>query len=323
VNFEKKKGGKRGGKCRAAAAFMVSCFAVLFACESIQRATGAPTDTEKAQMAALLETSKKQSAEARAALLATAPELTRVEVERAETQERYRALMDTLTRLQTSYMTSTPEQAPGIEAAVRSTNETIKAVEARLDALTVQLSQLRAVHAAATVQGEEAEAGMGDVAAVASSWPEREAKAKAAIVKIATDLGVTIGQLFPAAGPIGEDAREKLGDLIGGLVVGGGSVATVATPIGLIALRRYRELQEKNKKAVAQAEGALNVIAVTEKVGIDEIASDAEKRKWAKWLVDLIPGAAEAFALGKLKAAGIALPAEITTAPHTPEPAKA
>ena len=82
-------------------------------------------------------------------------------------------------------------------------------------------------------------------------------------------------------------------------ILGGGGIGTV---VAVRARRKAKAIEGERDEAVEQRDGARRVIAVTERFGIENIASDPNVRKQAKAVLAGDDIARREFALAKAEA---------------------
>ena len=128
-------------------------------------------------------------------------------------------------------------------------------------------------------------------------------EATAAAVKRTTaavkGIGEQVGNLgVPGAGMVASQVSEVLGTGLAA-ILGGGSVGTL---VAVRARRKARAIEDERDEAVEQRDGARRVIAVTERFGIENIATDPNVRKQAKAALAGDDVARREFALAKAEA---------------------
>ena len=87
-----------------------------------------------------------------------------------------------------------------------------------------------------------------------------------------------------------------------GTVVVGPAVVGIGTVVAVRARRKAKAIEGERDEAVVQRDGARRVIAVTERFGIENIATDPAVRKQAKAVLSGDDVARREFALAKAEA---------------------
>lgn len=291
---------------RARFAFVLACLAALSiagGCDAIRdgaaKVVGAPTSAEVKATAQQLAKADEE--------IATLDEQ-RVIAERAEAKltaasDRIAQRREVLERMQaelaSKLATSPPEARQILLASIREVDAQIEGLTDESAAVARLLADYEEQLVTVDVASAKAKRQLVEHEATLEAFDEATAAAVKRTTAAVKGIGEQVGNLgVPGAGMI---ASQVSGVLETGLaaILGGGSIGTV---VAVRARRRAKAIEGERDEAVEQRDGARRVIAVTERFGIENIASDPNVRKQAKAVLAGDDVARREFALAKAEA---------------------
>jgi outer membrane murein-binding lipoprotein Lpp len=272
-------------------------------CETIRDGVatmvGAPTSTEVRDTAAKLKQAEEDVEKLDERRAQAEREAAKVKASEDRIAQRREVLERMQSELAGKLATAPSEARPILLASIRE-------VDAQLEGLTNESAAIARLLADYDEEGTRLE--------IAAAKARRElAEHEATLDGFAEATGVAItrtaegvkalgGQLsglgVPGAGAV---ASQVSGILETGLaaILGGGSIGTL---VAVRSRRKHRELEDERDSAVEERDGARRVIAVTERYGIDKIATDDSVRKQAKAAIAADEVARREYALAKAEA---------------------
>jgi len=291
---------------RARLALAIACIATLSVangCEAIRdgvaKVVGAPTRAEVKATAEQLAKADEEIDKLGEQRLAAE----RAQAKLTASDDRIAQRREVLQRLQaelaSKLATSPPEARQILLASIRE-------VDAQLEGLTNEsagvarlLAEYEEQLAKIEVASARAKRDLAQHEAMLEAFDEATATAVKRTTAAVKGIGEQVGNLgVPGAGMIASQVSDVLGTSLAAILGGGG----VGTLVAVRARRKTRAIEDERDEAVEQRDGARRVIAVTERFGIENIASDANVRKQAKAVLAGDDVARREFALAKAEA---------------------
>lgn len=291
---------------RARLALALSCIATLSVaggCDAIRdgvaKVVGAPTSAEVKATAEQLAKAdaeiEKLDEQRRAA--------EREEKKLKASEDRIAARREVIERMQAELAaklaTAPPEARQILLASIRETDAQLDGLTNESAAVARLLADYEEQLVKVEVAAAKAKRDLAQHEATLESFDEATAEAIKRTTGAVKGIGEQVGNLgVPGAGMV---AGQVSGILESGLaaIFGGGGVGTL---VAVRARRRSKAIESERDEAVEQRDGARRVIAVTERFGIENIATDANVRKQAKAVLAGDDVARREFALAKAEA---------------------
>lgn len=280
------------------AAFSLLLIATAPGCEGWQKGTGQPTQAEVDAAEAAFAAAERRAEEAEAAQSELARELERVRAANAAVA----AQRDQLAQLQSRVameLAHAPDAArPFLESQLDAIRTQRRAIDDQAAAFASTIARYETDLAGLAAGTAAAEAKLVAHATELDALARRAEEAQTRLTEQVRDAGQTLGQFVPGAGAV-------VGTVLDGMpwLLGLGAATFGATTFR--ARRRLAQEHEARVQAEQQRDGARKVVAITEKHGIEKIATDEKARAVARAEVYADPVAAAEFNAAKALARGV------------------
>ena len=291
---------------RARILFALACLAALSVaggCDAIRdgvaKAVGAPTSAEVKATAAQLAKADEEIEKLDEQRLAAEREQTKLNAANDRIAQRREVLERMQAELAAKLATAPPEARQILLASIRETDAQLEGLTNESAAVARLLADYEDQLVKVEVASAKAKRDLAEHEATLEAFDEATAAAVKRTTAAVKGIGEEVGNLgVPGAGMV---AGQISGILETGLaaLLGGGSIGTV---VAVRARRKAKAIESERDEAVEERDGARRVIAVTERFGIENIATDPNVRKQVKAALAGDEVARREFALAKAEA---------------------
>ena len=288
---------------RARILFALACIASLAmasGCDTIRDGVatmvGAPTSAEVKATAERLAKADEEIEKLDEQRLAAEREEKKLNAANDRIAQRREVLERMQAELAAKLATAPPEARQILLASIRETDAHLEGLTNESAAVARLLADYEDQLVQVDVAAAKAKRDLAEHEATLEAFDEATAAAVKRTTAAVKGIGEQVGNLgVPGAGMV---AGQISGILETGLaaLLGGGSIGTV---VAVRARRKAKAIESERDEAVEERDGARCVIAVTERFGIENIATDPNVRKQAKAVLAGDDVARREFALAK------------------------
>ena len=282
--------------CLAALSVAGGCDAIR---DGVAKAVGAPTSAEVKATAAQLAKADEEIEKLDEQRLAAEREQAKLNAANDRIAQRREVLERMQAELAAKLATAPPEARQILLASIRETDAQLEGLTNESAAVARLLADYEDQLVRVDVAAAKAKRDLAEHEATLEAFDEATAAAVKRTTAAVKGIGEQVGNLgVPGAGMV---AGQISGILETGLaaLLGGGSIGTV---VAVRARRKAKAIESERDEAVEERDGARRVIAVTERFGIENIATDPNVRKQAKAALAGDEVARREFALAKAEA---------------------
>ena len=282
--------------CLAALSVAGGCDAIR---DGVAKVVGAPTSAEVKATAAQLAKADEEIEKLDEQRAAAAREQTKLNAANDRIAQRREVLERMQAELAAKLATAPPEARQILLASIRETDAQLEGLTNESAAVARLLADYEDQLVRVDVAAAKAKRDLAEHEATLGAFDEATAAAVKRTTVAVKGIGEQVGNLgVPGAGMV---AGQISGILETGLaaLLGGGSIGTV---VAVRARRKAKAIESERDEAVEERDGARRVIAVTERFGIENIATDPNVRKQAKAALAGDEVARREFALAKAEA---------------------
>ena len=282
--------------CIAALSFAPGCDAIR---DGVAKVVGAPTSAEVKATAEQLAKADEEIQKLDEQRLAADREQAKLKAANDRIAQRREVLERMQAELASKLATSPPEARQILLASIREVDAQIEGLGNESAAVARLLADYEEQLVRIDVASAKAKRQLAEHEATLEAFDEATAAAVKRTTAAVKGIGEQVGNLgVPGAGMVASQVSEVLGTGLAA-ILGGGSVGTL---VAVRARRKARAIEDERDEAVEQRDGARRVIAVTERFGIENIATDPNVRKQAKAVLAGDDVARREFALAKAEA---------------------